>query len=1002
MTSRLLTIILLGSAATASSAMARPPVLYEIAARIGDDLKSLHGSVTFAVQAACRASVEIFLYPNVHRDESPFVDDVNRTWIYPSGFDAGWMEVDEVKIGNDVIPRERWRFPESKVLRKGTLLSVPVNDGVTKPRDSHYFGSNLRASQWLARASEMGSPTERRANPTSCAGATFGAGGESASPSGTRAISIKFRTRVPEKFGPFGRARGQTTLSGFWHPVLAENAQNPPPVADFKVALDVPRAVDVIVQGRRVQRNFEGLPFRGRNIIKAQTAQTRAVSLVLAKSFRETKTRVGTTTLTYLHREPVATPPGGDPLVDVPGMPEPYAPRIVRLAREALRFLLKQGVKPPTRELMLIEAPYQLEVAHAIPGAVLVSDRTFRVFPLDAFRRFHEQPIARGLFTSIFRSFIDAHRGNENPVDTRWLPDALGTFFADLFIVAKRKQIKNLAELLDVVKFVPAIDSLIYAQQIPMREMYFGAVYEAFPLREELERFYNDEPRGIYVYAKLVDWIGLSAFARAVKRYLQSTDESRPVFRAVVAASIAADAEMPNRLNAKTPRSKDATKEATSPLGDSAPLRRNDPPFDTWLKGPPRSNYRVAARESRRVADGYENVVKIVTDGETGYREPVDLLATTTAGERYAATFKDGAQTHEFRFKTKSPLAVVQIDPRGRTVESDLGKSVDPRFDNRDPTRWKWLLTGLGWGVDATTGRLEALGAVAFRKVYDLHNGFGVSARWVQDKRMSGAFAYARSFGRKVNDVRLVSAVSAALSVARLSSAFGTVATREGGTTARLDFGYGYDNIETDLTPTRGTSFGAATGIGLTGPDSGGLRVNSFSSVGVRQFLRLAPPLVLGLRASLGFSFSDILNGGQKALLNGEYRSLGGRTAMRGYVDGELLGNHAILFSAELGWMLTNALAWNFVHTSWVRGIQLALFADAGAVSTDMSLFTSLSPWFTDVGGGIRIFFDYLGAQPGVLSIDVGLPLNRRAVDVGRYPTVSIMFTYNGSFFGGG
>jgi hypothetical protein len=616
---------------------------------------------------------------------------------------------------------------------------------------------------------------------------------------------------------------------------------------------------------------------------------------------------------------------------------------------------------------------------------VLISDRTFRVFPLDAFRRYHEQPIARGLYTSIFRRFIDEKRGGENPVDTRWLPDALGTFYADLFIIAKRKQIKNLAELLDIIKFVPAIDSLIYAQQIPMREMYFGAVYEAFPMREDLERFYNDEPRGIYIYAKLVDWMGLGPFARAVRRYVRSTDESRPAFRAVVAASASASAT--------------ATESSSSPRPQASSLL---PPIDTWRKGPARSNHRIAARASRRVADGYENYVKVVTDGETAYPEAVELLATTTAGERYATTFRDGAPTHEFRFRTKAPLAVVQIDPRGRTVESDLGASVDPRFDNRDPKRWKWLLTGLGWGVDATTGRLEALGAVAFRKVYDLHHGFGVSARYVQDKRVSGSFAYAHSFGRKVNDVRLTSAVSGALSVARLSSAFGTVATREGGTTTRLDFGYGFDNTESGLTPTRGTAFAFSTGIGLTGPDSGGLRVNSFSGVGVEQFLRLAPPLVLGLRGSLGFSFSDILNGGQKSLLNSEYRSLGGRTAMRGYVDGELFGNHAILFSAELGWMLTNALAWNFVHTSWVRGIQLALFADVGAISTDMSLFTSLSPWFTDVGAGIRIFFDYLGAQPGVLSIDVGLPLNRRAADVGRYPTVSIMFTYNGSFFGGG
>jgi hypothetical protein len=61
-------------------------------------------------------------------------------------------------------------------------------------------------------------------------------------------------------------------------------------------------------------------------------------------------------------------------------------------------------------------------------------------------------------------------------------------------------------------------------------------------------------------------------------------------------------------------------------------------------------------------------------------------------------------------------------------------------------------------------------------------------------------------------------------------------------------------------------------------------------------------------------------------------------------------------------------------HLVWLREVQVALFASTG-VAFDTSGGTVGA---ADAGVGLRFHFEYGGVQPGVLSLDLGVPLTRQ------------------------
>ena len=141
--------------------------------------------------------------------------------------------------------------------------------------------------------------------------------------------------------------------------------------------------------------------------------------------------------------------------------------------------------------------------------------------------------------------------------------------------------------------------------------------------------------------------------------------------------------------------------------------------------------------------------------------------------------------------------------------------------------------------------------------------------------------------------------------------------------------------------------------------------------------------LPLGLRSAL------VLVGGASYVIGQplatELTSLGGRFYLRGYDADELIGRGNVFGVAELRFTPTifSDLAINALHIAWLRQIQLAAFVGGGVLFSPRDDERD-QRFAAEVGGGVRIHFDYGGVQPGVLVFDVARPLVRDSEDRAR------------------
>lgn len=111
--------------------------------------------------------VYLFLYPNSHLTESPFLNDVNYEWVYPSNFDPGWMEIDSVSAGENEL---EFKYGNEEEPDKRIFLQVTLDKELKSTEET--------------------------------------------------SIKIDYRVKVPAKFGPFGHYRERLLLNGGFYPYL--------------------------------------------------------------------------------------------------------------------------------------------------------------------------------------------------------------------------------------------------------------------------------------------------------------------------------------------------------------------------------------------------------------------------------------------------------------------------------------------------------------------------------------------------------------------------------------------------------------------------------------------------------------------------------------------------------------------------------------------------------------------------------------------------------------
>src|SRR5262249_32792280 len=153
-------------------------------------------------------------------------------------------------------------------------------------------------------------------------------------------------------------------------------------------------------------------------------------------------------------------------------------------------------------------------LATAQPGMIVVSDRLFHIFPARATRKFHERELVRAIYTEL----LDSTRLGLPARQRDLAAEAGAARLLDPFRGSLRKGAHTAHELLSPVSFVPQIDNLIQAQQVPFADAYLGAVADPDRFRDDMRKFASDRPRGSVLYQKLRDLLTTEELAATMRR----------------------------------------------------------------------------------------------------------------------------------------------------------------------------------------------------------------------------------------------------------------------------------------------------------------------------------------------------------------------------------------------------------------------------------------------------------------------------------------------------
>lgn len=738
-------------------------------------------------------------------------------------------------------------------------------------------------------------------------------------------VRISARLRVPERYGAFGRVGRALTLGAGWYPYVARPEVGPPRGL-HRVRIDAPAELSAVVRSRYFPA--VATPGEERRRFSSEERDAAQVPLLLRPATARVVSIAG-------GRARFLTGPGS--AVQTRAEP-PVLVREVRAALvDALRFLGEEGLGLPasSEPVVVIEAPLRHDLSQAIDGAVLISDHAFRVPDFQRFHRFHRFPLLREVFGVLVARWL-----RERPATAAELgltADAIGAWLLDRYIASRFGRAEDAFDVLGIVSFIPSIDSMLYAPDLPFVASYFRVINEDDPLRPDLIAFPAPLPRGKVIHEKLADRLGHLRTERVMKAMLAGA----PMGSAI------ADA-----------------------FSDAGVARRF---LEAWLRPYPSLQYRLASWSSapapERCSGCFEARVEIERRGDAA-SEPIGVRLLDAEGvERIVVATATDAARRTVTATLAAPLDRVELDPFGRLAEAPSEDDPSPRFDNRSSPAWKILLNSFNFVVSATEGQVDTAIDVGIQRRYDPRWGFALRADWAQEAvGFTTRASYA--FGPPVTAARLSHALGLAVTGEYLRPGF--AGTDTGGPALTVSGSYGFDNRESLWAPESGAAvrlslayahaFASLEGTGLSKDTL------SFSLRGLGQWM-LGARHQLSLKATVG------------AYLFGEPReqlrfSLGGRGSVRGYAFDAELGLARGVLSAEWLHPLLPKLELDGFRLAWVTGLDGALFGDLGVIGQDVEEALR-GPVFADVGYGLRFYIEYGGVRPGVLAVEVALPLVR-------------------------
>ena len=879
-------LVLLGAVllATTVRASAAASTSVRLALEIVSERRLVRGDAAWTVSNAGGVPVEhlsFSLYANRFAEPPAWLSGLTWFRVFPGGFDPGRTRI----AGAVVDGREQTLPPDAD---GGVLLTLP-----------------------LARALAPGASVE---------------------------VLLRFETRVPERFGPFGAAHGLITLEGGYYPApLAfgpEGQRDDVPPAPHRAEVTLRADIDghAFIGGRQ-RRCRAGEPVRPVVLPRAE-----AVSLQL----RPATGRLAADIDDQHRVDLVFTPPRRDvPRPDVVARPrEPLsgAPAWRRFddlgwldlpgetmatAEDALRFLLERAPGLAPRRLRLIEAPLRRQLAIPCDGGVWISSRLLRLSPVERLRKFHRVALVRALFAHAARLWL---REREPTGDRDWVADVVAEHLTRAFVVARYEGEEDAFDVLAPGAFLSAIDDVLYAPQMPFQTAYFNVVDDTDPQRESYRLFFGARPTGRRLYEKLRDLLGAEALAKLLDAYL-ADPERRPLRGAAGA-----------------------------------------PPetfFVRWLGPYPPGNLRLVGIASRPVrreegpGGRFLHTAVVTREGPRAPEEPVTVRFYLADG-RHVDVRWDGKDTVDrVELRDDAALEHVHLDPRGRLVQWLPGVADDLRLDDRTALDMKVLLERLYFTVTPTSGTFSAEAELVFQRRYDIRHKVGVFP-FAFPGKIGSSLYYAYGFGPRVRANRLGAFVMGVVRGAAVRS------DGDWHPGFVLQVSAGYTDV---VTPYEMMSQNVAVGVlrYLTSPNAGATRhggqVDLVGSIVRSPHARHR----LGLRLALGTTFGDVAEG--------ERLSLGGPGGVRAIGPTEWRGRHRLALGLEYRHVWTRSVSVSLAQLAWLEGVEGVLFLDAGVSADRWPEVIAPDAAVLGVGYGLRFHLAVLGVQPSMLALDVAYPL---------------------------
>ena len=734
----------------------------------------------------------------------------------------------------------------------------------------------------------------------------------------TVVIELAMRIRVPSRFGRMGRDGDTVALAAPWYPLVVG--------ADGGWAFVVPHRVAIELEGGG-ELWLSGLVASGRAEVQRELPY---VPALLAGRLHRWIGRVAGVDVAWTSFEPIYVAPGRD-AQGIEGLADLVHVDRVGLMRQALAPAIASarwlGAELP-RTLEILDVPTRTELAATAPGALIVSDRLAQVFPVDVVQAFQIRALRRAFFARLAQPIA----ARVDPVaDRGWAEDLRAVVMLELDELRRSSEAMTPQQLLSAFAFHPAIDSLLYAPQIAFEDVYFASVDEPDPYRDEPARARVPTARGHRLLESARDVLGEHAFER---------------FVAMVA------------------NGRRSIREALERVDPDALLR-----LPTWLATPlMETNYRLGEIRSERLERGrWRHTVEVLREGAHRV-EPVDVEVEDAGGERVIGTWDGGGPRGEVVIETARERRSVTIDPRQRVPQSARIADGHPRADDATDQPWRPpVFTGLAFDILASEGNVTGLIDVVLRQRYDLEHTFHLRLLRTA-ARTGGRFRYLQGVGPKVHTNRRSVTLGGGVGLYNVHSGFGDP-DAPGGWAADVDLSllldtrsYLYDWREGFSVHVQGlatTTFLEDGTIGATGRIS----ARFSGTIGVGNLHAIV------LVGHAGASINPVVDANRQ--------SIGGRYGLRGYANDELLGTSVLYAVAEHRFTAVTDLAWNVLHALWARELQLAWWLGAGVVLGESGGQDAAGA--AEAGVGFRIHYEYAGIQPGVLALDLGLPLARWA-----------------------